>query len=232
LLGSLFTRGIANTGVSDELNEFLKRYRDRLVTLAKEGSSVKLVSSLERLQELVHHWAQIARDSEPGTTPLWFGDGTRHFAGPLAVDLYEVVAKCMASGDADKAEAVIDFLSDVAQDAFALRHLRLFDAATGLLAVAYVRGIRNDTIAQYVGESLDARVGSLLSRFEGHRRISLQLEDAADRSRRIEQEQPLLDAAVAVGLSMIRYAVAAERGQDALNIFERIFGKPEPDLRG
>lgn len=113
-----------------ELNDFFRRFGQRLLSTTIEGTSVEQKQSLEGITNFVRYWCELGRDTNPGADPLWLLNSSSAFVGPLAIELFEVVEKAMESTDFDKAESVLNFLISNAIIALDSLHSRLFMAVT------------------------------------------------------------------------------------------------------
>lgn len=222
LLTAMFVPGSPPVAATAELNEFLERLRDRLLSLAKEGSFVRFEATLGRLHGLVKYWAGIATDMDPGAAPRWFRDSRQQFAGPLAVELREVVIKAVESEDKDLTEAILRFLMDVAYAGLISKHLRLLDEGCRFLSLAYFVGIRSEKTKSLVARQLDSDLHSLLMSFAA-RRASSHDDETNDLRATYAEEQPRLDRVLALGLGLLRSALDEGRQEDVEHFFERLF---------
>jgi len=206
-----------------ELNEFFRRFGQRLLLAGIDGTSVKLKQSLESLTNFVRYWCKLGTDTNPGADPLWLMESPSAFVGPLAVDLYEVIKSAMESGDFGKAHAVLNFLINVAIIAYEASHARLFTAVTRYIPYAYNQGVRQRKIAGGVAWMMDGELHSLLWRFEARRLQVLDESGNGLNADLVAAQQPLLDQALSVCLHLVRSAMERGRVRDATNYFDRIY---------
>jgi hypothetical protein len=127
---------------------------------------------------------------------------------------FDMARKVAASGDSDKVEAITGFAREVMSLATEHRRADLFRQAGRIVEAVYWSAAVRPDLAGPVAESIDAMIDSVTMHLDGYRRSSATKATPAS--------LPLVQAALAWILELIRVAVATGRPQDACDFLDRI----------
>lgn len=207
--------------MAKDLRQFLKGFETALFDVARKGWSIHLETKLTEYERLLRCWLEVAPAGTVTPSAFSFFDHTHRFAGPLEIDLCDLVRAAATSHDEDSYEAVIDALARYLLMARDFDQLSLYRELCRVLAFAYLAGARESRLQEMTVRTFDSRLHSILSRCESRRHAYDRLSEETEASI-FNDERSYLDCTLALTLQLIATAMEEGIPKSADYFFQRL----------